>query len=109
MSAEASTTARTQTKAGTSGLMEAVVERRNLQLAYQRVVENKGAAGVDDIAVTELKDHLKQHWPSIRAKLLAGEYVPSAVRRVDIPKPDGGKRMLGIPTTVDRLIQQALH
>jgi RNA-directed DNA polymerase len=89
--------------------MEAVVERRNLQLAYQRVVENKGAAGVDDITVAELKDHLKQHWPSIRAKLLAGAYVPSAVRRVDIPKPDGGLRTLGIPTVVERLIQQALH
>lgn len=109
MSAEASAANRMQTKAEASGLMEAVVERRNLQLAYQRVVENKGAAGVDDITVAELKDHLKQHWPSIRAKLLAGAYVPSAVRRVDIPKPDGGLRTLGIPTVVDRLIQQALH
>ena len=109
MSAEASTASRMQTKAEAGGLMEAVVERRNLQLAYQRVVENKGAAGVDGITVTQFKDHLKQHWPSIRAKLLAGGYVPSAVRRVDIPKPDGGRRMLGIPTVVDRLIQQALH
>ena len=109
MSAEASTAGRMQTKAGTSGLMEVVVERGNLKLAYQRVVENKGAAGVDGITVAEFKDHLKQHWPSIRAKLLAGGYVPSAVRRVDIPKPDGGRRMLGIPTVVDRLIQQALH
>jgi group II intron reverse transcriptase/maturase len=109
MSAEASATNRMQTKAGTSGLMAAVVERRNLQLAYQRVVKNKGAAGVDDITVADLKDHLKQHWPSIRAKLLTGAYVPSAVRRVDIPKPDGGRRTLGIPTVVDRLIQQALH
>jgi RNA-directed DNA polymerase len=92
-----------------SGLMEAVVERGNLKLAYQRVVENKGAAGVDGITVAEFKDHLKQHWPHIRARLLAGEYVPQAVRRVDIPKPDGGRRMLGIPTVVDRLIQQALH
>jgi len=91
------------------GLMEAVVDRRNLQLAYQRVVENKGAAGVDDITVAAFKDHLKQHWPSIRAKLLVGEYVPQAVRRMDIPKPDGGRRMLGIPTVTDRLIQQALH
>jgi RNA-directed DNA polymerase len=109
-SAEANTTCRRRTKAEAKrGLMEAVVERRNLQLAYQRVVENKGAAGVDDITVREFKDHLKQHWPSIRAKLLAGEYVPQAVRRVDIPKPDGGLRMLGIPTVSDRLIQQALH
>jgi len=109
VSAEASTVSRRQTKAEASGLMEAVVERRNLQLAYQRVVQNKGAAGVDDITVSELKDHLKQHWPQIRAKLLAGAYVPWAVRRVDIPKPDGGRRTLGIPTGVDRLIQQALH
>ena len=109
MSAEASAAGRMRTKAEASGLMEAVVERRNLQLAYQRVVENKGAAGVDGITVAEFKDHLKQHWPSIRAKLLAGGYVPQAVRRVDIPKPDGGVRTLGIPTVVDRLIQQALH
>ena len=98
-----------RTKAEASGLMEAVVERGNLKLAYQRVVENKGAAGVDDLTVSELKDHLKQHWPSIRAKLLAGVYVPQPVRRVDIPKPEGGVRTLGIPTVVDRLIQQALH
>ena len=101
---------RTRTKAeAKDGLMEAVVERRNLQLAYQRVVENKGAAGVDGITVAAFKDHLKRHWPQIRARLRAGEYVPQAVRRVDIPKPDGGVRTLGIPTVVDRLIQQALH
>jgi RNA-directed DNA polymerase len=109
MSAEASMASRMQTKAEASGLMEAVVERGNLKFAYHRVVENKGAAGVDDITVAEFADHLKQHWPAIRAKLLAGGYVPSPVRRVDIPKPDGGTRTLGIPTLVDRLIQQALH
>jgi RNA-directed DNA polymerase len=89
--------------------MEAVVERGNLMLAYQRVVENKGAAGVDGIGVAEFKAHLKQHWPTIKAKLLAGEYTPQPVRRVDIPKPQGGVRTLGIPTLTDRLIQQALH
>lgn len=109
VSAEANAVCRRQTKAEASGLMEAVVERGNLKLAYQRVVENKGAAGVDDITVSELKGHLKQHWPQIRAKLLAGVYVPQSVRRVDIPKPDGGVRTLGIPTAVDRLIQQALN
>ena len=109
MSAEANTASCMQTKAEASGLMEAAVERGNLKLAYQRVVGNKGAAGVDDITVPELKDHLKQHWPQIRAKLLVGGYVPQAIRRVDIPKPDGGVRTLGIPTVVDRLIQQALH
>jgi len=92
-----------------SGLMDAVCERGNLKLAYQRVVENKGAAGVDGIGVAEFKDHLKQHWPTIKAKLLAGSYIPSPVRRVDIPKPQGGVRTLGIPTLTDRMIQQALH
>lgn len=89
--------------------MEAVCERGNLWLAYERVVKNKGAAGVDGIGVSAFKDHLKQHWPTIKAKLLAGGYIPSPVRRVDIPKPQGGVRMLGIPTLTDRLIQQALH
>ncbi len=108
--AEADLAARTRTKAEGAGLMEAVVERGNLWLAYQRVLKNQGAAGVDQLAVSELKEHLKQHWPPIRAKLLAGEYVPAPVRRVDIPKPQGdGVRTLGIPTGVDRLIQQALN
>lgn len=108
--AEAEVTTRSRTKAERGGLMEAVCERGNLMLAYQRVVENKGTAGVDGIGVAELKDHLKQHWPAIKAKLLAGEYMPLPVRRVDIPKPQGeGMRTLGIPTTADRLIQQALH
>jgi RNA-directed DNA polymerase len=92
-----------------SCLMEAVVNRDNLMAAYQRVVRNKGAAGVDGIGVAQFKDHLKQHWPTIKAKLLAGEYIPQPVRRVDIPKPQGGVRTLGIPTLTDRLIQQALH
>ncbi len=108
--AEAANHARTKAELGReSGLMEVVCERGNLRLAYQRVVENKGAAGVDGIGITEFKDHLKQHWPTIKAKLLAGTYIPQAVRRVDIPKPQGGVRTLGIPTLTDRLIQQALH
>jgi RNA-directed DNA polymerase len=109
--AEADVATRTRTKAGvaTAGVMEAVVERGNLMLAYQRVTGNKGAAGVDGVAVSEFKDHLKRHWPVMRARLLAGEYQPQPVRRVDIPKPQGGVRTLGIPTVVDRLIQQALH
>jgi RNA-directed DNA polymerase len=108
-SAEADLAERARTKAEGAGLMEAVVERGNLWLAYQRVVENKGAAGVDGLAVPELKDHLKRCWPVTRAKLLSGEYIPAPVRRVDIPKPQGGMRTLGIPTVVDRLIQQALN
>ena len=107
--AEAGSANHWRTKAGFSGLMEAVCERGNLMLAYQRVVKNKGAAGVDGIGVNEFKEHLKQHWPTIKAKLRVGSYIPQAVRRVDIPKPQGGVRMLGIPTLTDRLIQQALH
>jgi RNA-directed DNA polymerase len=109
--AEVDMATRTRTKAevATTSLMDAVVERGNLKPAYQRVVENKGAAGVDQLAVSELKDHLKRHWSTIRARLLTDAYQPAPVRRVDIPKPHGGVRTLGIPTVVDRLIQQALH
>ena len=107
--AEVNTTTRTWTKAELSGLMEAVCERGNLWLAYERVIKNKGAAGVDGIGVAEFKGHLQRYWPTIKAKLLVGEYIPSPVRRVDIPKPQGGVRTLGIPTLTDRLIQQALH
>jgi RNA-directed DNA polymerase len=109
---EADVTTHMRTKAEleqASGLMDAVCERGNLKLAYRRVIENKGAAGVDGIGIAEFKDHLKQHWPTIKAKLLAGEFMPQPVRRVDIPKPQGGVRTLGIPTLTDRLIQQALH
>ena len=85
------------------------VERGNVWAAYRRVVENKGAAGVDGLAVPEFKDWLKDHWPTVKAALLAGRYIPQAVRAVEIPKPSGtGTRLLGIPTLVDRLIQQAL-
>ncbi len=107
--AEAVATTHTRTKAGSDGLMEAVVSRGNLMLAYERVMRNKGSAGVDGIGPPEFKAHLQRHWPTIRARLLAGEYMPSPVRRVDIPKPQGGVRTLGIPTLTDRLIQQALH
>ena len=112
MGAETDVTTRLWTKAEWergSGLMDAVCERGNLMLAYQRVIKNKGAAGVDGIGIAEFKDHLKQHWPTIKAKLLTGQYMPSPVRRVDIPKPQGGVRTLGIPTLTDRMIQQALH
>ena len=98
-----------RTKSEGHKLMEEVVERSNLQLAYQRVVENKGAPGVDGVPVTEFKGWLKIHWPSVKTALLEGRYLPRPVRRVDIPKPSGGMRMLGVPTLVDRLIQQALH
>lgn len=106
--AETRTAATGQTKAEGSSLMEAVVERSNLWLAYRRVVENKGAPGIDDLRVDEFKDWLKVHWPSVKAALLENRYMPQAVRAVDIPKPAGGVRTLGIPTVLDRLIQQAL-
>jgi group II intron reverse transcriptase/maturase len=88
--------------------MEAVVERHNLWRAYERVMRNKGAAGVDGLTVFEFKAWLQQHWPSVKAALLAGDYVPAAIRKVEIPKPNGGVRTLGIATVLDRLIQQAL-
>ncbi|MEO6723950.1 MAG: group II intron reverse transcriptase/maturase [Blastocatellia bacterium] len=90
-------------------LMEAVVARENLLDAYARVMGNKGAAGVDEMPVEQLKPYLQEHWAQIKESLLNGTYQPQAVRCVEIPKPNGGMRQLGIPTVVDRLIQQALH
>src|SRR5919108_3417595 len=90
-------------------LMEAVVSRGNMMAALSRVVANKGAPGVDNMPVTALKDYLHEHWPRIKEELLAGKYTPQPVLKVEIPKPGGGKRMLGIPTVLDRLIQQAVH
>ncbi len=107
--AELGTATSGRTKSEGQKLMEEVVERGNLKLAYQRVVTNKGAPGVDDVSVSEFKDWLKMHWPSVKIALLEGRYLPRPVRRVDIPKPSGGMRMLGVPTVIDRLIQQALH
>src|SRR5262245_20625939 len=90
-------------------LMELVVSRENMMTAYARVVGNKGAAGIDAMSVADLKPFLAEHWPRIREDLLADRYQPQAVRGVEIPKPGGGMRLLGIPTAADRLIQQALH
>jgi RNA-directed DNA polymerase len=89
-------------------LLERILSRDNLNLAYKRVKANKGSHGVDGMKVDELLPFLKQHGGSLRQTILAGEYVPQPVRRVEIPKPDGGVRLLGIPTVVDRLIQQAM-
>src|SRR5262245_57860686 len=88
--------------------MEVMLERGNLKQALRRVEENKGAAGVDGMRVPELRRHLKQHWPKLREQLLKGNYQPAAVRRVEIPKAGGGMRKLGIPTALDRFIQQAM-
>lgn len=104
--AETDVTTRLRTKAEKKqegGLMDVVCERSNLMLAYDRVLKNQGAAGVDGIGIAEFKEHLKQRWPTIKAKRLAGEVIPSPVRWVDIPKPQGGVRTLGIPTLTDRL------
>ena len=94
--------------ASTNRLMEEVCERENLKTALQRVQANKGSPGVDDMTVDDLTGYLKQHWPTIRDHLLKGTYEPQPVRRVDIPKPDGGVRTLGIPTVLDRFVQQAV-
>jgi RNA-directed DNA polymerase len=93
---------------GSTALLEAALCRDNLMAAYRRVVRNKGAAGIDGVSVDELWDHCKAHWSSIRRQLLEGTYRAAPVRQVLIPKPGGGRRPLGIPTALDRLIQQAL-
>lgn len=91
-----------------SALMTEVLHKENLKQALERVKRNKGAPGIDGMTVDELSAHLKANWPSIRAQLVAGSYWPKPVKRVEIPKPDGRKRLLGIPTVTDRFIQQAL-
>jgi RNA-directed DNA polymerase len=104
-----STTNDTQSPAHTNRLMEEICERENLREALRRVRANQGSAGVDGMTVEQITGYLKQHWPAIREQLLSGTYKPQPVRRVEIPKPDGGGvRKLGIPSTLDRFIQQAV-
>jgi RNA-directed DNA polymerase len=99
----------TESPARTNRLMEEVCERENLKEALRKVKANKGSAGIDRMTVDQLSDYLKQHWPAIREQLLNGTYEPKPVRRVEIPKPDGGgMRKLGIPSVLDRFIQQAV-
>lgn len=105
---QASTAQVASVGAGALALLEEVLRRENLAKAYARVVRNGGAPGVDGITVHELKSYLRTHWPGVREALLRDEYQPQPVRRVEIPKPDGGRRALGIPTVLDRFIQQAL-
>ena len=89
--------------------MEDICERANLKEALRQVKSNKGSAGIDGMTVDQLADYLKQHWPAIREQLLNGTYEPQPVRRVEIPKPDGGgMRKLGIPTVLDRFVQHAV-
>jgi len=110
MGASSITAGEEVTGPGTMQLMEAVVERGNMLAALHRVARNKGAAGVDGMTVADLRANLKEQWPTVRESLLTGNYAPKPVLRVEIPKPDGkGVRKLGIPTVMDRLIQQALH
>src|SRR5262250_3424766 len=97
-----------ESPARTDRLMEEVCERENLKEALRRVKANQGSPGVDGMTVGGITDYLKQHWPTIRERLLNGTYEPQPVRRVEIPKPDGGIRKLGIPTVLDRFIQQAV-
>jgi RNA-directed DNA polymerase len=99
---------RTESPAIGEQLMEEVCEQENCKRALARVKANKGSPGVDGMTTHDLPGFLKQHWPAIRDQLLNGTYVPQAVRRVEIPKPDGGVRKLGIPTVLDRFIQQAV-
>lgn len=89
-------------------LMEEVCDRSNLEKAWKRVRGNKGSPGVDGLTIDDTATYLREHWPTIRAQLLTGTYTPQPVKRVDIPKPAGGVRRLGVPCVVDRLIQQAL-
>ena len=97
-----------ESPAVTEQLMEEVCDRENLQSAWKRVRRNQGSPGVDGMTIDDARDYLREHWPSIRSQLLEGTYQPQPVKRVEIPKPDGGVRKLGVPCVVDRLIQQAL-
>ena len=98
----------TESPASTERLMEEVVERENLRKALERVEANKGSPGVDGMTVSELPGYLEKHWPATREQLLSGTYRPQPVKRAEIPKPDGGVRKLGIPTVLDRFVQQAV-
>jgi group II intron reverse transcriptase/maturase len=89
-------------------LMEAVVTPENATVAWGAVTRNAGAPGIDGMTTDKLRDHVRAHWEKLRQKLLAGTYVPSPVKRVEIPKPNGGTRLLGIPTVLDRMVQQML-
>jgi len=98
----------TESPAFPEHLMEEVCSRENLQRAWKRVQGNKGGPGVDGMTINDTKTFLREHWPAIRLQLLNGTYQPRPVKRVEIPKPDGGVRKLGVPCVVDRLIQQAV-
>src|SRR6266436_3050921 len=102
------TTRAPERPAGTTRLIEEICDRENLKEALRRVKANKGSPGIDGITVNQLDDYLEQRWSAIRGQLLSGTYKPKPVKRVEIPKPDGGVRKLGIPTVLDRFIQQVV-
>jgi RNA-directed DNA polymerase len=89
-------------------MLEEILDYRNISKALKQVMSNKGAGGVDGMQTDELRDYLNEHWRPLKASILEGSYQPSPVRKVEIPKPTGGRRMLGIPTVIDRLLQQAI-
>lgn len=89
-------------------MLEEITDIRNVQKAFKQVTANKGAGGIDGMQTDELRDYLNEHWQSLRKLILEGSYKPQPVRKVEIPKPQGGKRLLGIPTVIDRLLQQAI-
>ena len=97
-----------ESPAAAERLMEEVCDRRNLEIAWQRVRRNKGGPGMDGMTIDDAQGYLRQHWPIVRSQLIEGTYRPQPVKRVNLPKPDGGVRKLGVPCVVDRLIQQAL-
>src|SRR6185437_2956241 len=92
-----------------SSMLEEILDYRNITKALQQVMSNKGAGGVDGMQTEELRDWLEVNWGNLRESILEGSYRPAPVRKVEIPKPSGGTRTLGIPTVVDRLISQAIH
>ena len=97
-----------QNEVKTDNVLEAVLASDNLARAWQRVKSNKGAPGIDGVTIEDWPAHARAHWTALREQIRDGRYRPQAVRRVEIPKPDGGKRLLGIPTVTDRVIQQAI-
>ena len=108
MSDEASLAGHIQEGLGQEDLLQQILLRENMVKAWKRVKANKGSAGIDGLTIEQTTEYLKTHWSNIREELLSGQYQPQAVRHVEIPKPGNGTRELGIPTVVDRLIQQAM-
>lgn len=101
-------TERKRTHKEMSELLERILSKNNMNIAYKRVCANKGAGGVDEVTVEELGDYIRENWDGIREQIRQRKYRPQPVRRVEIPKPNGGVRNLGIPTVMDRVIQQGI-